>query len=146
MVRNLAQIRCGRPVSRILSRMTIPLGLPLLTGSSCLPGSPGAEATPACAAGSLSGIAPGGACRAADVAARAVRSYRTVSPLPPWIAEQSAKGGLFSVALSLGLPPPGVTRHHCFVESGLSSNVAARGHPAIRTGMRYLTRAVWVNV
>ena len=30
-------------------------------------------------------------------------------------------GGLFSVALSLGLPPPGVTRHRCFMESGLSS-------------------------
>ena len=30
-------------------------------------------------------------------------------------------GGIFSVALSLGLPPPGVTRHHLFVEPGLSS-------------------------
>src|SRR5699024_3709765 len=31
-------------------------------------------------------------------------------------------GGLFSVALSLGLPPPGVTRHHACMEPGLSSN------------------------
>ena len=30
-------------------------------------------------------------------------------------------GGLLSVALSLGSPPPGITRHHCFVEPGLSS-------------------------
>src|SRR5271166_723250 len=30
----------------------------------------------------LFGFAPGGACRAADVAAGAVRSYRTLSPLP----------------------------------------------------------------
>ncbi len=30
----------------------------------------------------LSGLAPGGVCRAASVAGRAVRSYRTVSPLP----------------------------------------------------------------
>ncbi len=30
-------------------------------------------------------------------------------------------GGLFSVALSLGLPPPGVTRHPDPVEPGLSS-------------------------
>src|SRR6204780_2376471 len=30
----------------------------------------------------LFGFAPGGACHAADVAARAVRSYRTLSPLP----------------------------------------------------------------
>jgi len=31
---------------------------------------------------SLFGLAPGGVCRAADVTARAVRSYRTFSPLP----------------------------------------------------------------
>ena len=30
-------------------------------------------------------------------------------------------GGLLSVALSLGLPPPGVTRHRVSVEPGLSS-------------------------
>src|SRR5436190_7370037 len=30
-------------------------------------------------------------------------------------------GGMFSVALSLGLPPPGVTRHRASVEPGLSS-------------------------
>ncbi len=40
-------------------------------------------------------------------------------------------GGLFSVALSLGSPRPGVTRHRCLVESGLSSRHAARpsSHP-----------------
>jgi len=31
---------------------------------------------------SLFGFAPDGACRAASVTSRAVRSYRTVSPLP----------------------------------------------------------------
>jgi len=31
---------------------------------------------------SLFGLAPGGACRAASVASRAVRSYRTISTLP----------------------------------------------------------------
>jgi hypothetical protein len=30
-------------------------------------------------------------------------------------------GGLLSVALSLGSPPPGVTRHHSSAEPGLSS-------------------------
>jgi len=30
-------------------------------------------------------------------------------------------GGLFSVALSLGFPPPGVTWHCVFAEPGLSS-------------------------
>ena len=36
------------------------------------------------------------------------------------------------MALSLGLPPPGITRHRYFMESGLSSDVATRDHPAIR--------------
>ena len=39
--------------------------------------------------------------------------------------------GLFSVALSVRFPCPGVTRHHCFPESGLSSDPKARGHPAL---------------
>ena len=68
---------------------------------------------------SLFGLAPGGACRAPFLTVGAVRSYRTVSPLPA-VAEARA-GGLFSVALSLGLPPPGVTRHLAFPEPGLSS-------------------------
>ena len=46
-----------------------------------------------------------------------MRSYRTVSPLP----QASALGGLFSVALSLGSPPPAVSRHRVSVEPGLSS-------------------------
>ena len=36
-------------------------------------------------------------------------------------------GGLFSVALSVGLPRPGVTRHHSLSESGLSSKRARLG-------------------
>jgi len=40
-------------------------------------------------------------------------------------------GGLLSVALSLGSPPPGVTRHRVPVEPGLSSpRGAGGGHPA----------------
>ena len=43
------------------------------------------------------------------------------------------KGGLFSVALSLGLLRPGVTRHRRFMESGLSSrrlpDPRPSGHP-----------------
>ena len=57
-----------------------------------LPGFPGAPP--------LFGLAPGGVCRAASVAGRAVRSYRTLSPLP--VPRRSgAIGGLLSVALSL---------------------------------------------
>ncbi|GAJ62547.1 hypothetical protein JFPO14_contig00010-0272 [Edwardsiella piscicida] len=45
-----------------------------------------------------------------SVASRAVRSYRTLSPLPdPTL--QRAIGGLLSVALVVGLRPPGVTWH-----------------------------------
>ena len=68
---------------------------------------------------SLFGLAPGGACRAPFLAVGAVRSYRTVSPLPS-VAE-AWEGGLLSAALSLGSPPPGVTRHLVSVEPGLSS-------------------------
>jgi len=57
--------------------------------SSNLPGRADLDIDPAafalaCGGGapSLFGLAPGGVCRAAGVAAGAVRSYRTVSPLP----------------------------------------------------------------
>ena len=45
-----------------------------------------------------------------------------------------ARGRLFSVALSLGLPRPGVTRRLCLPESGLSSPRVAtrRDRPALR--------------
>ena len=78
---------------------------------------------------SLLGLAPGGVYHAVPVAGAAVRSYRTLSPLP-FDAEASA-GGLLSVALSLGSPPPGVTRHRVSVEPGLSSTLAGRGHPTV---------------
>ena len=73
---------------------------------------------------SLFGLAPGGVCRAVSVAGNAVRSYRTVSPLPRLYATR--RGGLFSVALSLGLPPPDVIRHRLSVEPGLSSPATFR--------------------
>ncbi len=48
--------------------------------------------------GFLFGLAPDGVFRAASLALRAVRSYRTFSPSPP----ACAGGCLFSVALSVG--------------------------------------------
>ncbi len=74
---------------------------------------------------SLFGFAPGGVCPAAAVTSGAVRSYRTLSPLP-----LQCKGGLLSVALSLGSPPPGVTRHRVSMEPGLSSPATFRSLPA----------------
>ena len=100
--------------------MTIPLGRLLPAASSDLPErqdetSPLPEGT-----AFLSGLAPDGVYPAAPVASGAVRSYRTVSPLP------LKNGGLFSVALSLRLPSPGVTRHRGSVEPGLSSVLQQR--------------------
>jgi hypothetical protein len=45
-------------------------------------------------------------------------------------------GGLFSVALSLGSPPPAVSRHRTSVEPGLSSATVPRhrGRPAVWRG------------
>jgi len=134
---------CGeyarRPVSRVLSpsrRMAIPLGTPV---TECLlqptraaepeTGSVANDAPP------LFGLAPGGVCRAAAVTGDAVRSYRTLSPLP------ARAGGLLSVALSLGSPPPGITRHRVSVEPGLSSD---RTRPAaIRPSGTCGHRATW---
>ena len=95
-----------------------------------------ATALPSCEdAGSLFGLAPGGACHAVPVTRSAVRSYRTLSPLPscaeasegrPCVAS-AEQGGLLSVALSLGSPPVGVTHRHVEVEPGLSSPYFAFG-------------------
>ena len=86
---------------------------------------------------SLFGLAPGGVCRAASVAGNAVRSYRTVSPLPRLNATR--RGGLFSVALSLGrprrahpagrYPAPFVRGARTFL-SGRLSALARGGRPA----------------
>ena len=59
-----------------------------------------------------------------------MRSYRTFSPLPS--RAEARRGGLFSVALSLGSPPVAVTRH-LSLEPGLSSTGAVSqnsSHPA----------------
>ena len=72
----------------------IPLGRPSPGASSNQPERRGQRTRP-CGAGwrrvsLLFGFAPGGACHAADVAARAVRSYRTLSPLPSRVASRPA--------------------------------------------------------
>ena len=68
------------------------------------------------------------------------RRYRrrgALLPHPFTLASRPKRGGgLLSVALSLGSPPPGVTRHRVSVEPGLSSprcrqSAPEGGHPAI---------------
>jgi hypothetical protein len=122
---------------------TIPLGRPLPSASCDRPGrrcedTPGAMRTELVRRNwrppPLLGLAPGGVFRAATVAGGAVRSYRTISPLPPIRSDRSGLGGVFSVALSLGSPPPGVTRHRISVEPGLSSPRAKLGAAARPSG------------
>ena len=68
-----------------------------------------------------------------------MRSYRTVSPLPAGSFHPA--GGLFSVALSLGSPPPAVNRHRIPVEPGLSSIASRRQRPSGR-----LARPTWAGM
>jgi len=97
---------CGsQPVSRVLSRVIIPLGCTSPRTSSDLPES-GAGHT----IGFLFGLAPGGVCPAVRVTTNAVRSYRTFSPLPTRHPEVSV-GGIFSVALSVDSRRPVVIWH-----------------------------------
>ena len=74
---------------------------------------------------SYSVLLPVGFTVSETVAGPAVRSYRTVSPLPAigLKAKAAPAGGLFSVALSLGSPPPAVNRYRCPMEPGLSSRI-----------------------
>ena len=113
--------------------MAIHLGPPLPMASCSLPGERGRSLPPdRSPTFPLSDLAPGGACHASPVTRAAVGSYPTVSPLPR--PGGPGHGSLFSVALSLGLPPPGVTRHRHSVEPGLSSprKVQPSGHPRQR--------------
>src|ERR671911_147474 len=101
--------RTSWPVSRILcprqqsGPATIHLGPPLPAVSSGLPGSSGGPPSnaPCLTLLQVGFTEPPGSPRALVV------SYTTVSPLP----DAEASGGLFSVALSRGLPRVGVTHH-----------------------------------
>ena len=77
---------------------------------------------------SLFGLAPGGVCHAALVAEGAVRSYRTLSPLPPG---RSAAAVCFLLHCPWGRPRRALPGTLVPVEPGLSSPLARRGHPAI---------------
>ena len=77
------------------------------TSQATYPGTDAGRVLPLEAAVPLFGLAPGGVYPATSVASRAVRSYRTLSPLPAL----ARLGGLLSAALSVGSHPPGVTWH-----------------------------------
>ncbi len=87
----------------------IPLGRPSPGASSNQPERPGLRARPArlaARASLLFGFAPGGACLAADVAADAVRSCRTLSPLPAKGRRFAFCGAVPEIALAGRYPAP----------------------------------------
>jgi len=98
-IQKINQINCQtacKPgsVRTLRHETTIPLGRALLRASRDQPGRQG-ENTPASSRAALAvrnrrpplfGLAPGGVCPAAAVTSGAVRSYRTVSPLPAEVA------------------------------------------------------------
>ena len=96
----------SRPISRVLSWTVIHLEHASPRASSDLPGSHAGRMFEKLDA-PLFGLAPGGVYPATSVAESAVRSYRTISPLPHRLEKRP--GGIFSVALSVGSRPPGVT-------------------------------------
>ena len=136
----------SRPISRVLSTP-----LRTLCGHSSGPGlaprftqptrplSPARQADPSKGAAVLFGLAPGGACRAASLAGRAVGSYPTVSPLPVTPAEQKSGkasiGGLVlcgaipQVSLGGRYPPPCLGGARTFLPHGLSALVRAAAQP-----------------
>ena len=92
----------SQPISRVPSACAvaiIPLALGSLLGSSTQP-----AFDPDQIIESLFELAPGGVYHAFPIARKAVSSYLAISPLPQ-------SGGLLSVALVMGLRPPGVTWH-----------------------------------
>ena len=95
----------SRPLSRVLSWTTIPLGLASPQGSSSTPGDGSSQPIVP-----LFGLAPGGVCRALRRWPR--RRWALTPPFRPYHAHLAMPfGGLFSVALSVGSRRPGVTWH-----------------------------------
>ena len=95
----------SRPVSRVLSWAIIHLGLPSPAASSDLP-----ESTAGNGVAFLFGLAPGGVyLAAACYHLRGALLPHHFTLTLPFTNEQT--GGIFSVALSVGSRPPGITWH-----------------------------------
>src|SRR5580698_4649842 len=88
---------------------------------------------------SLFGLAPGGVCHATGVATRAVRSYRTISPLPALLAQR--------LAVSFCCTFRGLASPRCYLaprpsEPGLSSTLTGRNRQKQRLPGRLLARTI----
>ena len=119
--------------------MAIHLGRPLPNASRDRPerrleSTPGTGVTPCLPL--LLGLAPGGVFPAVSITGDAVRSYRTISPLPPMV---SPKGDSMRLAVCFlwhcpwGRPRRPLTGTVLSVEPGLSSPPIAgkSGHPTV---------------
>ena len=109
-----------------LNVAAIPLGRSLLTASSNQPGRPAWKRAWRERLSSLFGFAPGGVYRAVRITASAVRSYRTLSPLPR-LAGRSAFCGTVP-----GVTPAGRYPAPCFhgARTFLPERMARSGRPA----------------
>src|SRR5436305_9570527 len=84
---------------------------------------------------SLFGLAPQGVCHAVPLTRSAVRSYRTVSPLPhdSSLALGAVIGGLFSVALSVASPRLAVSQPAARGSSDFPTHLSMRRSPSRST-------------
>src|SRR5271155_342804 len=131
---------CGQMSADVTA---IPLGRRLPGASSNLPGRRDPDTIPKLArasfAPSLFGLAPGGVCRAAGVAAGAVRSYRTVSPLPRLLRNaprRSVLCGTFPGLTPAGCyPAPLVHGARTFLPGNLSVSPERPSDRLTRQGM-----------
>ena len=108
------------PSVTLRGAMIITLGRQLPAASSDLPGSSGGPPSNA----PLCGLAPDGVCRASPV----TRGTGELLPRLFTLAPRKARGGMFSVALSLGSPPVAVSDHPALWSSDFPP---ARCGPAI---------------
>ncbi len=141
-----------RPVSRVLSPstwrgMAIHLGRPSPDASSDQPGRLArkpAYRRPKAAGGAppLFGLAPGGVYSAASVAACAVRSYRTLSPLPA-SPERGPDGRFAFCGTFPGVAPAGRYPAPCVrgARTFLPPDVPEGGHPTVWRCHRRMLKA-----
>ena len=110
----------SRPVSRVLLKTTIYLGLPLPTGSSHLPRTAGPTVCP-----------PTVLHRIEFTASTCLHAMSELLPHFSTLTGRKNCRRYISVALVRGSPLAGVTRYPCPVEPGLSSCTGFRLVPAV---------------